>query len=95
METFDLSSLSCRRIWLLTWPVMVSLLMQHLIGMTDTAFLGRVGEVELGAAALGSIYYLAVYMIGFGFSIGAQIIMARRNGEGRVAEIGRFCSLIS
>ena len=68
METFDLSSLSCRRIWLLTWPVMVSLLMQHLIGMTDTAFLGRVGEVELGAAALGSIYYLAVYMIGFGFS---------------------------
>lgn len=90
METFDLSSLSCRRIWLLTWPVMVSLLMQHLIGMTDTAFLGRVGEVELGAAALGSIYYLAVYMIGFGFSIGAQIIMARRNGEGRVAEIGRI-----
>lgn len=92
-ETMELTSLNNRRIWRLTWPVLVSLLMQHLVGMTDTAFLGRVGEVELGAAALGSIYFLAVYMVGFGFSVGAQIIMARRNGEGNFAGIGRifFC----
>ena len=39
------------------------------------------GEVELGASALAGIYYLAVYMLGFGFSIGLQVMIARRNGE--------------
>lgn len=79
---------SYKKIWTITLPVLISLLMQNLIGMTDTAFMGRVGEVELGASALGGIFYLVVYMIGFGFSIGAEIVMARRNGEGEYAQVG-------
>lgn len=62
--------------------------MEQLIGMTDTAFLGRVGEVELGASALAGVYYMIIYMIAFGFSIGAQILIGRRNGEGEYKEIG-------
>lgn len=62
--------------------------MEHLIGLTDTAYLGRVGEVELGASALAGVYYLVIYMLGFGFSIGAQILIARRNGEGEYKSIG-------
>ena len=54
--------------------------MEHMIGLTDTAYLGRVGEVELGASALAGVYYLVIYMLGFGFSVGAQVLMARRNG---------------
>ena len=65
----------------IAYPILISLLMEQMIGMTDTAFLGRVGEVELGAAAIAGIYYLAVFMMGFGFGIGAQILIARRNGE--------------
>lgn len=79
---------SYRKIWTITYPVLISLLMQNLIGMTDTAFLGRVGEVELGASALGGIFYLVVYMIGFGFSIGAEILMGRRNGEKNYKDVG-------
>lgn len=59
-----------------------------MINLTDTAFLGRVGEIELGASALAGVYYMAIYMLGFGFSVGAQILMARRNGEGKYGEIG-------
>ena len=62
--------------------------MEQLIGMTDTAFLGRVGEVELGASALGGIFFVTVFMLGLGFSIGAQILMGRRNGEGNFCAIG-------
>ncbi len=76
-----------RQIWAIASPILVSLLMENLIGITDTAFLGRVGEVELGASALGGVLYLAVFMLGFGFSIGAQILIARRNGERAYAEI--------
>ena len=67
---------------------MISLLMEHLIGLTDTAYLGRVGEVELGASALAGVYYLVIFMLGFGFSVGAQVLMARRNGEGEYRKIG-------
>lgn len=41
------------------------------------------------ASALASIYYLAVYMLGFGFSLGLQVMIARRNGERRYAGTGR------
>ena len=60
-----------------------------MIGLTDTAFLGRVGEVELGASAIAIVYYMVLFMIGFGFSIGAQIIIGRRNGEGNFRDTGK------
>ena len=63
--------------------------MEQLIGMTDTAFLGRVGEVELGASAIAIVYYMVLFMAGFGFSIGAQIIIGRRNGEGNFRDTGK------
>lgn len=72
----------------ITFPVLICLLMEQLIGLTDTAYLGRVGEAELGASALAGIFYLMIFMLGFGFSIGAQILIARRNGEKQYAKIG-------
>ena len=34
-------------------------------------------------------HYLAIYMLGFGFSIGLQVMIARRNGEQHYKETGR------
>ena len=70
-------------------PLMLSFLLEQLIGMTDVAFLGRVGEVELGAAALAGVFFLVLLMLGFGYSFGLQSYMGRRNGEKRHADIGR------
>ena len=39
------------KIWKIAYPILISLVMEQLIGMTDTAFLGRVGEIEIGASA--------------------------------------------
>lgn len=80
---------SYKNIWKITYPILISLVMQQLLGITDTAFLGRVGEIELGASALGGIYYLVVFMAGHGFSVGAEILMGRRNGEKNYGGIGR------
>lgn len=77
-----------KRIIRIVLPILFSLLMEHLIGMTDTAFLGRVGEIELGASALAGVFYMAIFMLGFGFSIGAQILIGRRNGERQYRKIG-------
>ena len=78
-----------KQIWLINFPVMMSILMEQLINITDAVFLGHVGEIELGASALAGIYYLAIYMLGFGFSIGLQVMIARRNGEQHYKEAGR------
>lgn len=86
----NIHTYSYRQIWSVAFPILVSVLMEQLIGMTDTAFLGRVGEVELGASALGGILYISVFMLGMGFSVGAQVLMARRNGEGNYAQIGNI-----
>lgn len=77
-----------KQIWTIACPILISLLMEQMIGMTDTAFLGRVGEVELGASAIAGVFYMVIFMVAFGFSIGAQILIARRNGEKQYKEIG-------
>ena len=46
---------SYRNIWRVAYPILISLVMEQMIGLTDTAFLGRVGEVELGASAIAII----------------------------------------
>lgn len=79
---------SRKDIWGIALPILVSLFVQNLINITDTAFMGRVGQVELGASALAGVLYLAFYMITFGFSTGAQILMARRNGEAKYRALG-------
>ena len=66
---------SNRNILKISAPILLSLLAQNLIQVIDTAFLGRVGEVELGASALAGIIYIALYTIGFGFSMGSQILI--------------------
>ena len=79
---------SNKEIFQVTYPIFLTLIAQNIINVTDTAFLGRVGEVALGASAIGGVFYIAVYMVGFGFSQGAQILIGRRNGEKNYAAIG-------
>lgn len=82
---------SYKKISSVTIPILLSMLMEHIIGMTDTIFLGRVSEVALGASALGSVYFLAFFVLGTGFSFGAQILIARRNGEKNFRKTGQIC----
>lgn len=80
---------SYRDILRIAFPILVSTIVEQVIGMTDTAFLGRVSELDLGASAIAGVYYLVIFMLGLGFSIGVQIIIGRRNGEGNYAQTGK------
>ena len=48
------------KIWRIAWPIILGGLAQNVVAVTDTAFLGRVGDIALGAAAIGGIFYLAI-----------------------------------
>ena len=50
-----------KEIWKISYPILISLVVQNLINITDTAYLGHVGEIELGASALAGVFYMAIY----------------------------------
>ena len=72
----------------MAYPVMAGSIATTLINITDSAFLGRIGEVELGAAAIGGILYFVFVMIGMAVGTGSQILIARRSGEKNDSAIG-------
>lgn len=78
-----------RSIWKLAYPIILGSLAQNLIALTDTAFLGHFSEIALGAAALATIFYFAIVMLGWGFGMGTQIVIARRYGERNFNLVGK------
>lgn len=81
-------SYSYKDIWKVSVPIMLGLLAQNIVQLTATIFLGKVGEVEQSASGLAGIYYIAFFTLCFGFSIGGQIMISRRNGEQNYNKIG-------
>lgn len=61
---------------------------QTIINFTDTAFLGHLGVIALGASMLAGLFYFVFTTVAAGFAIGIQIIVARRFGEKNYGRIG-------
>ncbi len=79
-----------RDIWRMAFPVMIGSIAITVVNITDIVFLGRVGEVELGASALGGVFYFIIVMIGVAIATGTQIQIARRAGEKNHSAIGEI-----
>lgn len=82
------TSISTREIWRIAVPIMIGNLAQTLITFTDTAFLGHLGVVALGASMMAGLYYFVFTTMAMGFAVGIQIIVARRFGERQYEKIG-------
>ena len=73
----------------LALPISLAIAIPQINFLTNTAFLGRLGERELGVNGIAGIYYLILSMVGYGLSIGVQILMARRAGENRKEQLAQ------
>lgn len=82
------TQISNKEIWSIALPIMLGNMAQTIINFTDTAFLGRLGVIALGASMLAGLFYFVFTTIATGFAIGIQIIIARRFGEGNHGRIG-------
>ncbi|MEW5844803.1 MAG: MATE family efflux transporter [Bacteroidota bacterium] len=81
--------ISYKEIWVVAYPIILGSVAQNILNITDTAFLGRVGEIALGGGVLGGLLYHVMLMLGWGMAMGGQIIVARRVGEGSNEAVGR------
>ncbi|MBT4727340.1 MAG: MATE family efflux transporter [Bacteroidetes bacterium] len=77
-----------KSIFRISLPIIIGGMAQTAINVIDTAFLGRLNEITLGAAAIGGIFYLIFTLLCMGMAIGVQIIIARRTGENKSKDVG-------
>ena len=82
------TSVSYGRIIQLSLPIVLGGIAQNIIMATDAFFMARVDEISLAAVGLAGLFFSTVYVCGMGFSVGVQILIARRDGEKNHQAIG-------
>src|SRR5690606_6788864 len=77
-----------RPTWALAFPIIVGNLSQMLIALADTVMIGRVGTVELGAAAFSYAIVHLLFVVGLGIAIAVPVQVAQAHGRKDVAAAG-------
>ncbi len=72
---------SYKQILKLAIPIMIGSAAQQVITLSDGIFLFSRGEEDFAAIGFVGVFYLVIAAIGYGFSKGGQIMIARREGE--------------
>jgi len=70
-------------------PIIIGAIAQNVILATDALFMAGVNEISLDAVGLGGLYFSTLFVLGYGFSTGVQILIARRHGEKNHEAIGQ------
>lgn len=71
-------------------PIMVGSAAQNIIVLSDNIFLYHYDTVDFAAIGLIGAFYLIIIAIGYGFSRGGQILIARKYGERDHSAIGSY-----
>jgi multidrug resistance protein, MATE family len=82
--------ISYKRILLIAVPLMLGTFVQSIVMLTDSAFVARLGPIQFNAVNNAGLIYVSLFMFCKGLADGSQILIARKYGEGNIAEIGRY-----
>jgi putative MATE family efflux protein len=83
------SPLTYRQIWLISLPLILGSAGQNIVALSDSMFLYYYDKDDFAAIGFVGVFYLIIAAIGYGFSKGGQVLIARRMGEGKPEEVGR------
>lgn len=78
-----------RQIFAIALPLILGSAGQNIVALTDSVFLFYRSEEDFAAIGFVGVFYLIFAAIGYGFSKGGQVLIARRMGEGKPEEVGR------
>jgi putative MATE family efflux protein len=84
------TSITYKQILTLALPIYGGLIANQSIIVADTFFLGQIDSLQQSAVGIAALFYMVFYIIGYGFTMGGQILIARRIGEGRPLEVGKL-----
>jgi putative MATE family efflux protein len=78
-----------KQILSISLPIMLASAAQNFIALSDSVILYYKSELDFAAIGFIGVFYLVISAIGYGFSKGGQIAIARRLGEGNNEAVGR------
>jgi MATE family multidrug resistance protein len=77
-----------RKTLALAIPLIAGQVSQMLLGLTDTLMIGRVGTVDLAAAALANALIFLPFSVAIGLAVAVSIQVAHHHGAGSLAAAG-------
>jgi len=88
---FKLTS-DLKKIFALSWPVMLGMILQSLLGTVDMIFISKLGINELAAASLGLTTINVVFVLSTLVSAGTIALVTRSYGEGNMDKVRQYSS---
>lgn len=79
-----------RMIFDLSWPVMLGMILQSLLGTVDTYFISQLGTSQSAAASLANSASSVIFVISTLVSAGTIALVSRSMGEGNMDAVRRF-----
>lgn len=79
-----------KRIFQLSWPVMVGMILQSLLGTIDMAFISSLGTSQAAAASLGNTASGVIFVMSSIVSAGTIALVARSFGERNMEAVKKF-----
>jgi MATE family multidrug resistance protein len=77
-------------VWDLAFPVSLTQLSATLMGVIDSAMVGRIGATELAAVGFGSVWLWTLFCLLYGTASGVQTFVSQRDGGGRPERCGAW-----
>ncbi len=74
----------------LAWPVVLSQMSSTLMGVVDTAMVGRLGPTELAAVGFAHIWTWTLFSLFIGTASGVQTFVAQHHGAGEERRCGAW-----
>ncbi|MGH4122064.1 MAG: MATE family efflux transporter [Clostridium sp.] len=79
-----------KKIFMLSWPIMIGMILQSLLGTVDTYFISNLGTNESAAAALSNSASSVIFVISTLVSAGTIALVSRSYGEGDMEAVRAF-----
>lgn len=79
-----------KEIFKLSWPVMLAMIFQSMLGTVDTYFISKLGTSQSAAASLSNSASGIIFVISTLVSAGTIALVARSFGEGNMDDVRRF-----
>lgn len=76
-----------RQILKIALPITAALIIPNINFITNSIFLGGLGEKALGNAGTTGVFYLIMMVCGNGLNTAVQSLISRRGGEGNIGDI--------
>jgi MATE family multidrug resistance protein len=74
----------------LAYPVVLTQLSATMMGVVDSAMVGRLGPTELAAVGFGSIWVWTIFSLLYGTASGVQTFVSQADGAARPLECGQW-----